>query len=226
MNEKRFQFLDNLGDEFSRLEREAGAAGSHSTTGRWMPGAVIRRGRRGVAVLGAMLVLLGGAAAAAVVKFDRPDPTWGLLKATKQRVLAQGLTSDGQPWLLAAGDKGHAFCLSLRIGDPAKDPLSTANCGGMRPATFGASLHWRSEGHGPLLFGTAPDDASALRVQAPGAAARDVPLVDEEDERAGKFFVVELPSNDLDGTRVAPVGPASGARAVNVERLLLRSSPY
>lgn len=197
----------NATDYFDRLERELLGAAERERDRRAPspPDATVRRRGRRTAVAAIALTLLAGGTAAAVTGVFRPHrEADGLLRLSERRIVAEGTTSDGRRWQLTASKSGAGFCFGLRLPypvPPGVDPGAYATsdsegCGGKEPGTL--TLATSSGGEGPLVstalaFGTAPDQATRVRVEARGIS-RTAATVEDDAGLDGRVYLVELPT--------------------------------
>ena len=170
---------------------------------------VRRRGRR-TAVAAIALTLLAGGTAAAVTGVFRPHrEADGLLRLSERRTVAEGTTSDGRRWQLTASQSGAGFCFGLRLPNPvppgvepgAYGTSDSEGCGGKQPGTL--TLATSSGGTGPaadnaLAFGTAPERAARVRVEARGIS-RTAGTVEDDAGLDGRVYLVELATRKVLG---------------------------
>lgn len=217
MTDRDILWIEQLNDEFARVAHES------ETRRRHWPARALR-GRTAALASVAVLLLAGAATAAVTGVFDgEPD---GLVGATDKGVVAAGQTERGTSWQLMSAKEGDSFCLALRVKSAAAPgPATHKNCGGMTPGTLGAATG-SSGGDETLLFGTVPDEASAVTISA-GGARPVADVVDDESGLAGKFFVVELPRAENGDPRLSVLDERGGTigEAQDVASLLRASSP-
>ncbi|HEX8205534.1 MAG TPA: hypothetical protein VF587_05695 [Solirubrobacteraceae bacterium] len=217
MTDRDIMWIGQLDEELARVAREAEGRRRRSPA----------RPLRGRAALlaGLAALLLAGAATAAVTGVFEREPD-GLVGATDKGVVGAGRTERGTEWQLMHAQEGGSFCLALRVlteGEPA--PGTHATCGGMTPGTPGAAIGAGAVDE-TLLFGTVPDEASAVEISADGAPAVAA-VVDDDSGITGKFFVIELPHAQRSALSLSLLddrGQAIG-EARDVDVLVRDSSP-
>jgi hypothetical protein len=225
MSEHNIRFLDELHAEFRRLEHEEGSQSRHSPAQSRRRGRLRRTSRRSLTIAALLLTLLGGGAVAAVIALDDPGPSAGLIGSSDRHTLAEGVTSWGAPWLLAAARSGDGdnVCLSLRVGAADRDPHASSQCGGFESGKLRASA-WTDPVHPMMLFGTVPAGADAVRVRV-AEETREAQLADGSNGLAGRFFVLELPQRAYAEAQVSAHAHGRTLESLSVRQLLTRSSP-
>lgn len=168
---------------------------------RWIP--LIAGGRRTLAlglVAAALTAVTAGAATGVLpVGSEVPAPRLfgeGEPHYTSERtVVATGVTSNGLDWrMTVAQTSNQGFCVGLTLLDTVVGDDGFDACG--RSSTFDAL----GLGGGDvmpdttLVFGPVPEQATAIRISAPGGFARSVTdLADGPDDVPGDFYLAEIP---------------------------------
>lgn len=194
-------------DYFDHLEHElfAAAERKRDRLDTSPPETIKRpRGRRTAAAAIALTLLAGGTAAAVTGVFRPHRKADGLVRLSERRTVAEGTTSDGRRWQLTASQSGAGFCFGLRLPNPVppgSDPGAygtndSEGCGGKQPGTL--TLATSSGGTEPaasnaLAFGTAPERARRVRVEARGIS-KTTATIEDDAGLDGRVYFVELPT--------------------------------
>jgi hypothetical protein len=194
-----------------RLVREVGSPPRSSHAGR-LAGASRRRtrglsspsrGRRTVALalVAAVLAAVAAGAATGVLPVGSEIPVPRVTGESEPRytsertVVASGVTSNGLDWRMTVAQSGNqGFCFGLTLLDTVAGDDGMDACG--RSSTFDAL----GLGGGDVLpdttlvFGPVPEQATAVRITAPGGFARSVTeLAGGPDDVPGDFYLAEIP---------------------------------
>jgi hypothetical protein len=167
------------------------------------------RERRVVAAaLVAVLVGTAGAGAAtgllpvgSVIPLSKKQQGDGLTYVSDRTVVATGRAEAAGRWRMSVADSNRGFCFAIELLDQrapgSRGPMLAEGCGGSSRTFDVASL-----GGGSLLpdttlvYGPAPEEATAVRVTAEGFS-RTTTAYEGPADIPGNFFVIELPRKGL-----------------------------
>jgi hypothetical protein len=161
-------------------------------------------GRRLVALVVAGALIAAGAASAATGLFgigtelpplDRVigpgEPTY----LSGRVVVGTGELPGAGRWQMSATQSDQGRCLAFERPD-SLDPAAQEVCG--LPSFDAITLGGGSElPRTTVVFGPAPERASAVRVTAPGGFRRTATTHEGTDDMEGDFYVVEIPRRGL-----------------------------
>ncbi len=189
---------------FEALERELVDAAARQQSPAIQPASSalarrIRRPRRVVAVTAAILLGIGGPAAA-VTAFKPQKESDGLVRLSEKHVIAQGTIEVGK-WQLVAYNSDAGFCLSIRLpAFPSSSAMSEAGgCGPTKPGSLVvATSSGGSEPTNAVVWGMAPDAAADVRIHN-GDLVATFPTFNDNAGIDGRFYVAELPTRRLKG---------------------------
>ena len=188
-----------------------------------------RRPRRrrlvAVAAVAGVLVLAGGAATAGglfdevgtVTPESRQPQLDGLSYTSDRTVVATGRTPVAGSWRMTAAESDQGFCLGLELPDVAPQSMGEG-CGGRS-----GTLDVGSTGGGDdlpdvlLVHGATPEQASAVRISAPGGFSQTAATHEGPATVAGDFFLVEIPRKGTRGAEITWLDQDGRAQAPAVE---------
>jgi hypothetical protein len=203
--------LTVLRDLAEELER----ASNEQARPRWLV-ALLRSGRRSVALATIAVFAIGAAAAAAtgvlstgaVIRAGKPSGPPENRKRVSQTVLAQGTSPVAGPWRITVygseglADDGEVLeprglpCVELALTDPPVTPsIASSFCGNEIPTEFMASSLGVGDGmgHGELiLYGTVPEEATTVTLVGDGATRIPAQLFDGPDGYGGDVWAVSV----------------------------------
>ena len=167
-----------------------------------------RRRRAAVAALVAGLVLAAAAATAtellpvgSVTPLSRAPQGDGLSYTSDRTVVATGRTPVAGRWRMTVANSDRGFCFGIELLDQvhpgARGPDLSEGCGGTsRDFDAGSVGGGTYLPNTTLVHGPAPEEATAVRVTAPGFS-RTVKTHEGPDNVRGDFYVIEIPRKGL-----------------------------
>lgn len=193
-------YFDELGAQLVAAAQRRSPAGDPATS---EPARRPKWRSKRVMGLAAAIVVTAGVPAAAVTGVFKPyREVDGLVRLSPQRVVADGTTTDGRYWELTTSRSDVGFCLGLRLPPPSatESRILSEGCGGKSPEALSvATISGGSRsGNDALVFGTAPEQATQVRVEGRRVPAVEVKALEGAGGERGRFYLVELP------TRKAP----------------------
>jgi hypothetical protein len=187
-------FVDLERELVTAAERQRALSTSAHATG--LGRRLLNRRLRAAALALGLLVVAGVPAAAMTGVFRPHRESDGLVRLSERVVVADGSTPDRGRWQILVSRSNAGFCLGIRLptGVPGDHGTQVSEgCGGPGPGSLTvATVSGGDVRRNGLAFGSAPDRAAQVRVEARGVAVT-VETIDDELGLDGRFYLAELP---------------------------------
>ena len=166
------------------------------------------RRRTAVAVLAAGLLLAAAAASAtgvlpvgSVIPLSNEPQGDGLTYTSDRTIVAAGKTPTAGRWRMSVANSDRGFCFGIELVDHvlpgARGPDLSEGCGGTSRDFDAGSVGGGTDlPNTTLVHGPAPEEATAVRVTAPGFS-RTVKTHDGPDDVRGDFYAIEIPRKGI-----------------------------
>jgi hypothetical protein len=190
--------LEPTDAEVARVVARVGAPGRRGLLGRRTTA---------FAVVGCLVAVAGAGAASGVLPIGTELPPLSSVAGkgeprytSNQVVVRTGSLPNAGRWQVTVIDSDQGQCLTLERPDSRLSGTASV-CG---PASFDAI----SEGGGDdlpdttVVFGPAPEQATAVRVTAPGGFQRTARTHEGTTDMDGDFYVIEIPRNGLRNAQI------------------------